>query len=80
MEYWEYYEAGHYIVHTCERPDIVLDEIVQDYNNRFPDSKDKLISIDVCEWTPDPEFKAFGLFFDRAKFYTDKGYNIDHSY
>lgn len=29
MKYWEYYEEGRYIVRTCERPDIVLDEIVQ---------------------------------------------------
>ena len=79
MKYWEYYEEL-YIVHTCERPDIVLDEIVQDFDHRFPNSKNRSISIDICEWTLDPKFIAFGLLYDRERFYSDKGYDIDFSF
>lgn len=56
MKYWKYDEEQHYTVYTCERPDIVLDEIVRDFNHRFPDSKNRSISIDICEWTLDPKF------------------------
>lgn len=79
MKNWSFEEDDtgcRYIIQSCETPDLTLDEIVEDFDRRFPDAVKKTIYVDTCELELQSDYKPMSIFNERDSYYLKRNYTI----